>query len=147
MAKKNYNAQSKEKRILGELISKLRSEKNLSLRKFSEAIGLSPSNMAYIENGVNAPTAEIYQKIINVLAPNKEIQKKLDKLYTIVRKVPPPDVCDILIKNPIIGEKLKLLKDYQLTNEQLKEMEKLIKSFNDKVIKITNPTKENANDE
>ena len=49
MAKKNFSVQSEEKIALGILIFKLRSEKNLSLRKFADAVGLSPSNMSYIE--------------------------------------------------------------------------------------------------
>lgn len=58
MAKKSFNNQSKEKDALGKLISKLRNEKGLSLRKFAENIGLSPSNMTYIEKGIIAYTEQ-----------------------------------------------------------------------------------------
>ena len=130
MAKKNFSEQSEEKSALGELISKLRNEKKLSLRKFATAVGLSPSNVTYIEKGINAPTSEIYQNIINALKPGGENQRELDRLYSIIRKVPPPDVCEILMKNPVIGEKLRLLNNPQLTNEQIQQMEKLLASFN-----------------
>ena len=39
MAKRNFGAQSKEKSTSVKLISKLRNEKNLSLRKFAVAVG------------------------------------------------------------------------------------------------------------
>ena len=64
MAKKNFSIQSEEKSALGKLIFKLRDEKKISLRKFADAVGLSPSNMSYIEKGTNIPTAEVYEKII-----------------------------------------------------------------------------------
>ena len=130
MAKKNFSEQSEEKSALGELISKLRNEKKISLRKFATAVGLSPSNVTYIEKGINAPTSEIYQNIIDALNPGSENQRELDRLYSIIRKVPPPDVCEILMKNPVIGEKLRLLNNRQLTNEQIQQMEKLLASFN-----------------
>ena len=64
MAKKNFSSQCNEKDALGKLISKSRVKKGFSLRKFAENIGLSPSNMTYIEKGVNAPTAEVYERIL-----------------------------------------------------------------------------------
>ena len=84
MAKKNFTQQSKEKIAFGKLICKLRIKEDFSLRKLAEAIGLPASNLSYIENGVNSPTAEIYNKIINVLRPNKEEHEKLDKLYNLM---------------------------------------------------------------
>ena len=51
---------------------------DFSLRKLAEAIDLPASNLSYIENGVNFPTAEIYSKIINVLRKifaNNELKK------------------------------------------------------------------------
>ena len=81
MAKKNFSIQSEEKSALGKLISKLRSEKNLSLRKFADAVGLSPSNMTYIEKGTNIPTAEVYEKIIKELKPKIEDKNEMDKLF------------------------------------------------------------------
>lgn len=112
MAKKDFTKQNKEKIAFGKLISKLRERKDFSLRKLAEAIDLPASNLSYIENGVNFPTAEIYSKIINVLRPKKEEREKLDKLYGQIRKVPPPDICDILLSNTSLYEKIRLNKSF-----------------------------------
>lgn len=97
MAKKNFIIQSEEKSALGKLISKLRGEKNLSLRKFADAVGLSPSNMTYIEKGTNIPTAEVYEKIIKTLKPKAEDKIEMDKLFCKVRKIPTPEVCQVIL--------------------------------------------------
>ena len=72
MAKKNFNSQSKEKDALGKLISKSRVKKGFSLRKFAENIGLPPSNMTYIEKGINAPMAEVFERILKELKPGEK---------------------------------------------------------------------------
>ena len=112
MAKKNFTQHSKEKEDFGKLISELRKNKNYTLRKFAKAIKLPASNLSYIENGVNSPTAEIYANIIDRLQPKKEARAKLDKLYGQIRNVPPPDICDILLKNPSLYEKIRLDKNF-----------------------------------
>ena len=130
MAKKNFDKQIKEKISLGELISKLRQEKKISLRRFAELIGLPPSNLSYIEKGINVPSAEIYQRIVDKLDPSEQEHKKLDELYIIIRNVPPPDVCGVLLQNIELGEKIKLLSNIQLTSTQLESIEKLFLKFN-----------------
>ena len=110
MAKKNFTQKSKEKIAFGKLIFKLRTKENLSLRKLADAIGLPASNLSYIENGVNSPTAEIYSKIITTLQPKNEERIKLDKLYGEIRKVPPPDICEILLGNPSLYEGIRAIK-------------------------------------
>ena len=107
MAKKNFSEQYKEKAELGKLIAKYRDRQNYSLRKFADAIGLPASNLYYIETGVNAPTAEIYNNITLLLRITKAERAKLDKLYGAIRKVPPPDICEILINNPSLYEKIR----------------------------------------
>lgn len=129
MSKKNYTVQSKEKRALGKIISKLRKEQNISLRKFSTLIKLSPSNISYIENGVNVPTSDVYQTIINVLLPTQKIHKQMDILYSKIRNAPPPDVCEILNQNSELNDKLKLLSNIKLTDDQLKSVELLFSTF------------------
>ena len=99
MAKKNFNSQSKEKDALGKLISKSRVKKGFSLRKFAENIGLSPSNMTYIEKGINAPTAEVYERILKELKPGEKEKNEMDRLFCLVRKVPTPEVCQVILNN------------------------------------------------
>ena len=129
MAKKNFSVQSEEKMALGKLIFKLRNEKNLSLRKLADAIGLPPSNMTYIEKGTNIPTAEIYEKIIKELKPKIEDKNEMDKLFCKVRKIPTPEVCQVILNNYELGERIKAIGDTILTTEQLNLVEELIKSF------------------
>ena len=129
MAKKNFSIQSEEKSALGKLISKLRGEKNLSLRKFADAVGLSPSNMTYIEKGTNIPTAEVYEKIIKELKPKIEDKNEMDKLFCKVRKIPTPEVCQVILNNYELGERIKTIGNMVLTNEQLNLVEELFKSF------------------
>ena len=46
------------KKKLGTLIAKCRG-KNMSQRRLAEAVDLPPSNMKYIEDGINCPTANV----------------------------------------------------------------------------------------
>ena len=129
MAKKNFSIQSEEKSALGKLIFKLRDEKKISLRKFADGVGLSPSNMSYIEKGTNIPTAEVYEKIIKELKPKSEDKIEMDKLFCKVRKIPTPEVCQVILNNYELGERIKSIGDLILTNEQLTLVEELFKSF------------------
>ena len=130
MAKKNFSAQSEEKITFGKLISDLRIKKGLSLRKFANAVGLPPSNMTYMEKGVSIPTAEIYTKMLNVLNPKPEDKVRMDKLFCQVRKIPTPDVCQVILNNYELGEKITKIGNAILTTEQLKLVEELFESFN-----------------
>ena len=139
MAKKDFGLQNEYKQKLGVLIKKLRESKNLSLRDCADSIGLPPSNLSYIEKGINVPTAEVYEKIVTVLIPSKKEQESLDKLYSSIRRVPPPDVCNVLLKNPSIYEAFRVLKKTKLNVAQIKKIEELFNAFNSQ--------KENDNDE
>lgn len=129
MAKKNFCAQDNAKQALGNMISRLRQAQNMSLRKFAKAINLPPSNVTYIEKGVNAPSPEVYARIIQVLSPEEHEHQDMDMCYSKVRNLPPPDVCDILLKMPELNEKLKLLNDVKLSPTQLKSIETLFSTF------------------
>ncbi len=132
MAKKNYNSQSVEKRKLGKLISSIRGEKGLSLRKFANAVGLSPSNMSYIEKGISIPTAEVYMNILRELNPTAEEKTKMDKIFCRVRKIPTPEVCQVLLNNYELGERITKIGTSTLTTEQLKLVSELFDSFSNK---------------
>ena len=107
MAKKNFAPQSKEKLALGKLIRLLRESKELSLRALATDVGLSPSNLTYIEKGINAPTSKIYLKIIEITHPDASTRKKMDELYMKIRDIPPPDICELLVNNPKLIEKIR----------------------------------------
>lgn len=117
----------KQKMELGELLKSCRGE--ISLRKVADEIGLPPSNLKYIEDGVNAPTGEVFRKLILVLNPDTKTRSKMDKLYMAIREVPPPDVCDIIIKNQALISVLRPLDGLKLNTAQIQEMQKCILSM------------------
>ena len=65
---------------LGKSIKKLREQKGYSQRELARLVDLHPSNMKYIEDGVNAPSPEKYLSIIQSLLPNNKDRDKLDSL-------------------------------------------------------------------
>lgn len=120
----------KLKKQLGEEIAKCRSD-DRSQRNLAVAVGLPPSNMKYIEDGVNSPSGEIYRKLIDELNPPPKQRKKMDALYSKIRKVPPPDVCNVITENQDLFDVIRLLSGQTLTKEQLKQTENLFRSFVD----------------
>ena len=128
MAKKSFNAQQ-DKIALGKAITKLRTSKNISLRQMAQGINIPPSNLTYIEDGRNVPTADVYSRVIDYLKPTNKIQTQMDDLYMKIRHAPPPDVCNILIENKGLGERIELLQNLSLSPEQLTSIEELFASF------------------
>lgn len=129
MAKKNFDTQSNAKQSLGNMISQLRQRQKMSLRQFAQIIDIPPSNVTYIEKGVNAPSPEIYARIIKALSPEAKEHEDMDKHYCEIRNIPPPDVCDILLKSPELREKIRLLDDVKLTSNQLESIGTLFATF------------------
>ncbi len=129
MAKKQFDIQGDVKRSLGDLICRLRKAKDLSLRQFAKAIGLPPSNVTYIEKGVNVPSPEVYSNIIKVLIPPDKEHQKMDMYYCSIRNIPPPDVCEILLNTPELRDKLRLLENVQLSSNQLELIGALFATF------------------
>lgn len=85
-----------QKLLLGQAIKAIRTDDErgyVSLRKMEDAVGIPASNIKYIEDGVNAPSPEAYEAIIKELNPTDEERKELDRLYSLIRGTPPPDVC------------------------------------------------------
>lgn len=107
----------KAKSKLGIEIAKNRGE--LSQRKLAQAVGLPPStNMKYIEDGVNAPSHDVYAKIIEELNPPPRQRAVMDKLYATIRKTPPPDVCETINSNQELFDVFRIIKSQQLSKEQ-----------------------------
>lgn len=117
---------------LGKLIKALHDPTDgtiLSMRKVANAVGLPPSNLKYIEDGVNAPSPEIYQALVDFLKPEKSHLKEMDKQYSIIRGTPPPDVCKILCANEGLNDALRIINSQQLSTNQLNEITALLNSF------------------
>ena len=118
----------KKQRIkLGKYLRKCRGEK--SLRSIALAVGLSPSNLMYIEEGITAPRPEIYIELIKKLEPEGKIKKDIERAYMLIREAPPPDVYEIIKKNEGLNDSLRIIEGHTLTTEQLKELNILLNSF------------------
>lgn len=102
------------KKKLGKIISKCRGK--TSQRSLAKSVGLPPSNMKYIEDGINAPTAETYTSIIQNINPDKKTHDEMDRLYSVIRGAPPPDVCNIVLNQKGMNDTLR--KQQRLNNEQ-----------------------------
>ena len=115
------------KKELGHLIADCRG--TMSQRKLASLVGLPPSNMKYIEDGVNAPSPEIYAKIINVLNPAENLRKTMDHFYTAIRKIPPPDICDLFIKHEEMVEVMRIICGQSLSESNIEQIRKVFKSL------------------
>ena len=101
----------------------------MSQRQLAKAVELAPSNMKYIEDGVNAPTAEVYDKLIKELKPDLQTRQRMDRLYMAIRKVPPPDVCRTITQNKDLVDAIRKLENCNLTPDQMKSVDTLFASF------------------
>ncbi len=127
MPKKNFDSKQEQKQQLGAMLALCRGKR--SLREIARAIEIPASNLSYIEKGINAPSPEVYEKIILELAPSNEKRQEMDALYSCIRDLPPPDVCEILITNNELNNSLRLLGNKQISNDMLIQINKLFASF------------------
>ena len=123
---KNKSIEAAKKK-LGKIISDCRGE--MSQRTLAKSVELPPSNMKYIEDGINAPTADVYAAIIQTLKPKPKIHDEMDRLYSVIRGTPPPDVCNIIINNKSMNDALRIIEGQELTTAQMEELHKLLTSF------------------
>ena len=122
----------KQKLLLGQAIKAIRTDDErgyVSLRKLEDAVRIPASNIKYIEDGVNAPSPEVYEAIVRELNPTEAERKELDRLYSLIRGTPPPDVCKIICANAELNDALRVLEDQTLTKEQIAEVTALLTSF------------------
>ena len=103
---------------LGKLIKSNREAKDYSQRGLAKAIDLPNSNLKYIEDGINAPSPEVYKNIILQLNPNDKDRDKMDYLYSQIRGTPPPDICEFMIENDEVFNAIRKNK-YKLTRTQI----------------------------
>ncbi len=120
-------AAEKNKKKLGKKICELRGE--MSQRELARKIDLPNSNLKYIEDGINAPTHEVYAAIIKVLSPGPKDRKEMDRLFSFIRKTPPPDVCNIINETEGMNEVIRIIDGVPLNSEQLEKVKVLFVSF------------------
>lgn len=113
---------------LGKLIKSNREVKGDSQRGLAKAIDLPNSNLKYIEDGINAPSPEVYKSIILRLNPNDKEIGRMDYLYSQIRGTPPPDICEFMIENNEVFNAIRKNK-YKLTRAQTGQLNKLLESF------------------
>lgn len=101
----------------------------LSQSQLAKRVGLPRSNMKYIEDGVNAPTAKVYEKLIKELKPDLQTRRRMDHLYMAIRKVPPPDICRTITQNKGLVDAIRKLEDCNLTPNQIESVAALFASF------------------
>ena len=127
MPKKNFDSKKEPKQQLGAMLTLCRGKR--SLREIARAIGIPASNLSYIEKGVNAPSPEVYEKIISELNPSEKEQHEMDILYSHIRGLPPPDVCEILVSNNELNKSLRLHGNKRISNDMLVQINKLFASL------------------
>lgn len=120
-------ASERAKRNLGTLIMRCRG--TLSQSQLAKRVGLPRSNMKYIEDGVNVPTAEVFDKLIKELEPDLHTRQRMDRLYMAIRKVPPPDVCRTITQNADLVDAMRKLEGCNLTPDQIESVSTLFASF------------------
>lgn len=121
-----------QKLLLGQAIKAIRTDDErgyVSLRKLEVAVRIPASNIKYIEDGVNAPSPEAYEAIVRELNPTDAERKELDRLYSLIRGTPPPDVCKIICTNAGLNNSLRVLGNQTLTQAQIAEVTALLTSF------------------
>lgn len=133
--KKEQQQVSNSKKALGGFIKEERLRKKMSQRKLAQLCvsgsnhSLPNSNLKYIEDGVNAPSPQTYNLISQHLALSPEKQYELDRLYSEVRQIPPPDICKIILNNQEINKYLRLLVNQNLTSDDFTKIKECFESI------------------
>ena len=116
------------KEELGKIIKSNREAKGDSQRGLAKAIDLPNSNLKYIEDGINAPSPEVYKNIIQLLKPGDKDRRRMDYLYSQIRGIPPPDICEFMLANNEIFYSIRKNK-CRLTITQTEKLNALLEDF------------------
>jgi transcriptional regulator with XRE-family HTH domain len=111
------SAMTAPKPKFGAFIRERRNAKGLSLRRFAELVGISPTYLSHVEQGkvVTPPTADRIQKMAQLLG------ESADELFAMAGRVP-EDLPKIIQSQP--GAMPALLRAVKgLTPEQLKKLQ------------------------
>ena len=125
---KEQDSKKELKEELGKIIKSYRLEKGMSQRGLAKAIDLPNSNLKYIEDGINAPSFEVYKKIMRELNPNAKDRGRMDYLYSKIRGTPPPDICDFMLANHELFTAIRKNKG-RLTKAQTEKLNALLETF------------------
>lgn len=133
---KSENEDKKQLKVeLGQLIKSNKEAKGDSQRELAREIKLAISNLKYIEDGINAPSPDVYKKIVLRLNPNDKDREKMDHLYSQIRGTSPPDICEFMIENDEVFNTIRKIK-CKLTRTQTGQLNRLLESFAEKILFI-----------
>lgn len=104
---------------LGDLIRKLRQEKNITLRKMAEQVGISAAHMSDIETNKRHPSEKYQNVIAQVLGVDEARLRRADSRID-------PEIKRWAEEHPVVGVMLRQLKDAgnpeQVVQEWLKDL-------------------------
>lgn len=111
---------TKKQHSFGQALREMRLAKKLSLRKFAELVGISPTYLSQVEQeNVDPPTAERVQRMAELLGENA------DELISLAGRVP-EDVPGIIHRQPT--EMPQLLREASgLSADQLRQLREQIR--------------------
>ncbi len=109
---------------LGKLLKECRGEQ--SLRKIAGQVGIAASQLQSLEDAKLTPTAEVYAKLVEVLAPDDKTKREMDHLFMTIRKTPPPDVCELIIDNPNLIPLLRSMDGMKLGKREINTIMSMI---------------------
>jgi len=106
---------SGKQKPFGDVLREKRMAKGISLRKFADQVGVSPTYLSQVEQGnIDPPTAERVKKMAEILGENA------DELIALAGRVP-EDLPKIIQKQPT--QMPELLREASgLTAEQLRQL-------------------------
>lgn len=116
---------AKQQKPFGDVLREMRTIKGISLRKFAEQVGVSPTYLSQVEqNHIDPPTAERVKKMAEILGENT------DKLIALAGRVP-ADLPKIIQKHST--QMPELLREASgLTGDQLRQLVEKAKKLKEK---------------
>lgn len=116
---------TKQQKPFGDVLREKRMAKGISLRKFADQVGVSPTYLSQVEQGnIDPPTAERVRKMAEILGENA------DELIALAGRVP-EDLPKIIQKQPTQIPEL-LREASGLTAEQLRQLVEKAKRLKEK---------------
>lgn len=117
------------KKAFGDFVMQKRIERNISLRKFSYLIDISPEYLSKIENNLRtAPKDMVLERITDVLILNYE---EKEMLYDLAAESKPYaslalDLVEYIKENDMVYKTLRIANRYDIKNEEWQEIYELI---------------------
>lgn len=108
-------------KTFGQYLQTKRKERKITMRKFAEAVDLSPVYMSYIENNVRpAPTQDQLDKMIEVLRLDKSETEIFLDLAANTRTTPTvsSDLPEYIMQRDIVRVALRTAKEADATDEE-----------------------------